>query len=164
MRTLLVAALVLSSSLALADITPEQAATVDREKQKALDDVAKKYGNKKPSEMTNDERRAKMADETEAVNKVLDKNGVSAKEYSKFEATASSADRQAAKASGAAQEKKEADDKAAADKAAKAAAEAKKAPAIVIEKDTDKKRGGPPSGNPAEMQKQLDEQRARSKK
>jgi hypothetical protein len=152
MRSLIVAALVFSSSLALADITPEKAATIEREKQKALDAVAKKYGNKKSSELTNDERRSKMADESSAVNKVLDKNGVSAKEYAKFEATASSADRQAAKAAGAAQEKKEADTKAAAEKAAKAEAEAKKAPDIIIEKDTDKRRG-PPSGNPAEMQR-----------
>ncbi len=138
MRSLFVAALVLSSSLAFAEVTPEKAASIERERQKALDDIAKKYGNKKPSELSNDERRAKMTEESEAMNKVLDKAGVSAKEYSKFEATASNGERQAAKAAGAAMEKKETDEKAA---AAKAAADAKKAPEIIIEKDTDKKNG-----------------------
>jgi FKBP-type peptidyl-prolyl cis-trans isomerase len=120
MRSLLIVAALTFAATAFAEITPEQAAKIDREKKKELDDIAKKYGNKKGSEMTNDERRSRMKEESEALNKVLDKNGATAKEYSKFEATASSSDRAAAKEKGAAMDKKEAADKQAADKAAAA--------------------------------------------
>jgi hypothetical protein len=119
MRSLLfIAALTFVATPAFAEITPEQAAKIDREKKKAMEDIDKKYGNKKGNELSNDERRAQTKERAEALEKVLDKNGATAKEYSKFEATASSADRAAAKEQGAAMDKKEAADKQAADKKA----------------------------------------------
>lgn len=114
---LFLAALVLSSSLAFADeLSPNQAATIERERKAALDEVNKKFGNKKPSELSNDERRQLISEQQQAVNKVYEKNGVTAKEFSKYEATASGSQRQAAKASGEAMDKeaKAADEKKAA--------------------------------------------------
>jgi hypothetical protein len=138
------AALVLSSSLAFADdLTPAKAATIQRQRKAALDEVNKKYGNKKPSELTNDERRALISEQNEAVGKVLDKNGVSAKEFSKYEATSSTQDRQAAKAQGEAMDAEE--KKAAEKKPAEAKGAAKNGTTvengIIIERGEDKVRG-----------------------
>lgn len=127
MNRLCAAVLAVSSLIAWADdVTPEQAAKVERDNKAAQEEISKKYGNKKSSELSADERREMIADQKAASAKVLEKNGVSAKDYARFEATASGSQREAAKASGAAldkkeAEKKEAEKKAAAEKVAKPA-------------------------------------------
>jgi hypothetical protein len=148
MKRLTAAMLALAAQLALADdITPEQAAKVERENKKAQEDVAKKYGNKKSSEMSADERREMIADQKAANAKVLEKNGVSAKDYARYEVTANGAQRDAAKASGAALDKKEADQKAAAEKAAAKPADG--SAGVVVEK------GLPPEEKPQDNRGEL---------
>lgn len=110
----------LLSLAAFAELTPEKAAEVARDRQKAIDAVAKKYGNKKSSELTPDERRQIIRDENDAVSKVLEQHGVGAKEFSRYEATASKDQRAAQKDRAAALDKKDADEKKAADAKKKA--------------------------------------------
>lgn len=120
MRSLLVLFCLASLTALAGELTPDQAAAVRRDRQKAIDDVAKKYGNKKSSELSAEERRQMIRDQNEAVGKVLEKHNVDAKELARWEASASSADRSAAKDKSAALDKQEADAKKAAE--AKAAA------------------------------------------
>ena len=119
-RILLLAVLLSGAVVAAGDLTPEKIAQTNRERQKALDEVAKKYGNRKSSELSSDERRQMIRDQDEAVAKVYEKNGVDAKELAKHEATGSSSERAAVREKTSALEKKEADDKKAAEAAAKA--------------------------------------------
>ncbi|MEW5742018.1 MAG: hypothetical protein AB1938_24095 [Myxococcota bacterium] len=57
-------------------IPVEQAAAIALDQRDAQAEVAKKYGNKKPSELTNEERAAMIRDQAAAEQKVLDKHGV----------------------------------------------------------------------------------------
>ncbi|GMU61606.1 MAG: hypothetical protein AMXMBFR34_33690 [Myxococcaceae bacterium] len=57
-------------------IPPDQAAAIALDSRSAQAEVAKKYGNKKPSELSNDERKQMIRDQAEAEQKVLDKHGV----------------------------------------------------------------------------------------
>jgi hypothetical protein len=118
LRAFALASLVIASTSFAEDLTPEKAAVVTRARQKALDEVAKKYGNRKANELTSDERRARMADEAAAVQRVLDANGIDARELARFEATANRGDQNALKAAEKALDEKEA--------AAKKSAEAQK--------------------------------------
>ena len=68
------------SSLA-ADLPDEQIASIRRDQKKAQDEVNTAHGNKKSSEMNTAERKQLIADQQEATRKVLDKHGVSAKDY-----------------------------------------------------------------------------------
>jgi len=58
-------------------IPPDEAAAIALDTREAQDEVAKKYGNKKPSELSNDERSQMIKDQAAAEKKVLDKHGVS---------------------------------------------------------------------------------------
>ena len=104
---LLSASLLAALPVFAADIDPARAAQIQSDKEKALADVQKKYGNKKPSELSNDERRQMAKDQAEAEQKALQKNGVSAKEWSRYEATQSRTDRAATEAAKADLKKKE---------------------------------------------------------
>ncbi len=64
-------------------IPAEKAAVVTREQQKAQADVGAKYGNKKSSELSPDERRQMVKDQSAADKAVLDKNGVDAKQWAR---------------------------------------------------------------------------------
>jgi hypothetical protein len=110
MRALTLMVSVLALPVLASDVDPDTAAQVGRDRQKALDEVAKKYGNKKSSELSGDERRARVKDEAEAVSRVLDKHGVSAKDMARYEAKSSPAERNARAAE---LEKKDADKRAA---------------------------------------------------
>jgi hypothetical protein len=90
--------LALIASLLLADLTPEQLAKVQHERDKALEEVKLKYGGKPSSELTQDERRDMIKDQREAESQVLEKNGVDAKEIARYEAKLSLDDRAATKA------------------------------------------------------------------
>lgn len=64
-------------------LAPERAAAIEREQQKAQAGVTAKYGNKKPSELSQDERRQMIRDQADADRKVLEKNGVDAKTWAR---------------------------------------------------------------------------------
>lgn len=82
MLRLLPLSLLLAASLAAAaDLSPAQKAKIHREQQKELEALDKKYGNRKPSELSNAERRALAQEQSEAEKKVLERNGVSQKEW-----------------------------------------------------------------------------------
>ena len=63
------------------EISPEKAATIERAETKAQAEVSKKFGDKKLSELTNEERQAMGKARTEAQQKVLEKEGVDAKTW-----------------------------------------------------------------------------------
>lgn len=65
------------------DLTPDQRAKLLNDQKKAGAAVEKKYGNKKPSELTPDERRALAKEKADAEREVLDKAGVDAKEFAR---------------------------------------------------------------------------------
>ncbi len=73
----------LSLSLVAGQLSVEQTANISRENDKAQAEVSKKYGNRKLTEMSPDERRSMMRDQAAAERKVLDQNGVSAAEWAK---------------------------------------------------------------------------------
>ena len=130
------------------DLTPAKRAKLQKEQQKAAEAVEKKYGNKKPSELSADERRSLMQEKAAAERAVLEKEGVDPKEFAR---------------SGMKQSREErADtDAAAKDLDAKEAATAKDAAAkkpgkkeIVIEKNG-KPADGAEVNEAAEMDKQM---------
>lgn len=102
-------------ALAADDLSPEKAAKVQKDRDKAMSDVAKKYGNKKSSELSQDERREMIRDQRAAETAVLDKNGVDPKEFARYEAKMSLNDRAATKAERERLDRKEQDDKKTAD-------------------------------------------------
>ena len=102
-------------ALAADDLSPEKAAKVQKDREKAMADVAKKYGNKKSSELSQDERREMIRDQRAAETAVLDKNGVDPKEFARYEAKMSLNDRAATKAERERLDRKEQDDKKAAE-------------------------------------------------
>jgi hypothetical protein len=115
MNRLVLAVVLLASTLALAgDLDPKKAAEIRRDREKAMADIDKKYGNKKLSKA---EMNAKAAEQNAAEAKVLDKHGVSAKDYGRYEAKSSKGDRAAAdKEAESPKQKDEAAAKAAANK------------------------------------------------
>ncbi len=110
-RTLALVLAVASTAAWAADLSPDKAAQVSRDRQKAMDEVNKKYGNKKSSELSSDERRQMIRDQNEAMSRVLDKNGVDAKDFARWEAKASGSDRAAAKEASDALDKRDEDAK-----------------------------------------------------
>ncbi len=109
-------ALLLAVAAAAEPISAERAATIERDQKKAQKAVAEKYGNKKPSELTQDERREMIREQLAADREVLEKHGISAKDWARHEISQSREERAEQKA---AAEKLEADEKAAAEKAEK---------------------------------------------
>jgi hypothetical protein len=76
----------ISLCLALAvdePLAPEKAAKIEREEQKAQAEVSAKYGNRKPTELSREERRALDKDLADASKAVLEKNGVDPKEWAR---------------------------------------------------------------------------------
>src|SRR4051794_35867187 len=111
------------------DLTPDKTAKIERDKTKAMEDIDKKYGNKKSSELTSDERRAQIADRAAAEQQVFDKNGVTAKGYTAYTSKMNKEDRAATKAADAKlQAKEKADAEAAAAAKKQAAAGPKEIP------------------------------------
>jgi hypothetical protein len=90
--------LALVASLLLAELSPEQLAKVQHERDKAMADVAKKYGGKQSSELSQDERREMIKEQRDAESRVLEKAGVDPKEIARYEARLSLDDRAATKA------------------------------------------------------------------
>ena len=75
--------LTLCLSLGAEPIAPEKSAVIVREQQKAQAEVAAKYGNKKSSELSREERAQMTKDLSAAEKAVLDKNGVDAKQWAR---------------------------------------------------------------------------------
>ncbi len=82
MRALFVSALLLAfSAFAGDELSPEQLGQIEHEQNKAAAEIDKKYGNKKPSELSQDERRQMIREKAAAEQSVLDKHGVDKKDY-----------------------------------------------------------------------------------
>lgn len=92
-RPLLAAMLCLFAPFASAELTLEELAAVRHEEQKAIDQVNAAHGNRKPSEMSGDERREMIRAQQEASSKVLERFGVGAKEYGRASANLSPEER-----------------------------------------------------------------------
>lgn len=107
-KALLLAALSLAAP-AFADdgLNPEKAAQIDRDTDKALKAVDKKFGNKKPSELTSDERRQVISERAAAEREVFEKHNVDAKAYTKYTSRQSKDERAATKQAGEQLEAKE---------------------------------------------------------
>jgi hypothetical protein len=83
-RHIVAAALLCWGTAALAEsIAPDKLAKIQAEQGAAQDRIRIKYGNRKPSEMERDERRQMLEDERKAAQEVLDKHGVTAKDYAR---------------------------------------------------------------------------------
>lgn len=106
------AALLLWGAAAHAEeLSPEQVGKIQQQEQEALDKVNAAHGNKKAADMDRDERRQFMEEQRQASKEVLEKNGVSAKDYARASSTMSRDDREragAAKASAKAESEKKA--------------------------------------------------------
>lgn len=74
----------LSLCLALgADEPPSREAVIEREQQKAQAAVNAKYGNKKPTELSPEEREQLDKDQADAHKAVLEKNGIDPKQWAR---------------------------------------------------------------------------------
>lgn len=147
MRTLLAAALLIAGvSFAADELTPQNMAKIQSEQKKASEAIDKKYGNKKPSELTPDERRAMQKEKGESERAVLDKHGVDPKSFAKAGAKMGREDRAANEAATQDLERQDAQAKTA------PAADSKKGgkKEIVIEKDG---KSSEPVNEAAEMDK-----------
>lgn len=69
-----------------AELTPEKVAQIRREESQALTKVDSEYGNRKLWELSSEERAQIIAKQEAASASVLEKHGVSAKEYARYEA------------------------------------------------------------------------------
>lgn len=118
---LLVASWLLVPGLSRADdLDAEQLAKIRREQAAAEKKVDAAHGNKKPSEMSNDERRQVIEEKRAANEAVMQKNGVSDKDYARQTARMGP---EGNKAVDAAEARQEAAEKAAREAAAKKQAE-----------------------------------------
>ncbi|MBL8917598.1 MAG: hypothetical protein JNJ54_01960 [Myxococcaceae bacterium] len=76
-------AVALCLELAPDEFDAERAATIEREQAKESAAINEKYGNKKSTELSREERSAMIRDQQAAEKKVLDKYGVSQKEWAR---------------------------------------------------------------------------------
>lgn len=108
MRTaVLIAALTLTQAALAEDLDPVEAAKIEREQKAAEAKVNKAHGDKQESEMSPDERRQVVDEQSKADLEVLQKHGVSDKEYSRYVAKESPEQREQHKAASKALEKQE---------------------------------------------------------
>ncbi|MHA7629750.1 hypothetical protein [Corallococcus sp. M7] len=96
-------------------LSPEKVAAIQRDEAAAQAKVNEEFGNRKPSEMSNAERGESIRAQQKEAAKVLEKHGVSAKDYATFTARMTPEDNQRA-----ANEAKRLEDKAKAEKEAEA--------------------------------------------
>jgi hypothetical protein len=113
MRSLFVSVLLLGfSAFAGDELSPEKLGQLEHEQNKAAAEVDKKYGNKKPSELSSDERREMIREKAAAEQAVLDKNGVDKKDYVHAQTRMNRDGREQAKRTTKDLEKKELEDEA----------------------------------------------------
>lgn len=100
-KALVLAALTLAvPAFAGDDLDPEKAAKIERDTEKALEKVDQKWGNKKPSQLTSDERKQVIADRAAAEREVFEKHNVDAKTYTKYTSRQTKEERAATKEAG----------------------------------------------------------------
>jgi hypothetical protein len=75
--------------------SPEEIAKIQVEQSKANAEIEKKYGGKKQSELSSDERKAMMQERATAEAAILDKHGVDAKSFARASAKQSKEERAA---------------------------------------------------------------------
>ena len=107
------------------ELTPEKIAAIRRDEQAAQARVNAAYGNRKPSELSNEERRQVIQDQQKAGLEVMEKHGVSDKAYSRQVARMGREEREAVKQ---AEKKLEAEELAAREAARKKAEQAQNPP------------------------------------
>ncbi|AGC46440.1 hypothetical protein MYSTI_05153 [Myxococcus stipitatus DSM 14675] len=102
--SMLVAALWILPGVAGADdggeLTPEKVEHIRRDEATALQKVDDEFGNRKSSEMSNEERGQAIRKTSAATAAVLEKHGVTAKEYERFTARMGQEGNERAKAEG----------------------------------------------------------------
>jgi len=79
-------ALLGASQASAEDLTPETAAQIRRDQKKADERILKAHGNKKPQEMSKEERQDYFRERAEAHREVLGKHGVEDKDFARHEA------------------------------------------------------------------------------
>jgi hypothetical protein len=67
--------------LAVAGLTPPEIAAIERDQARAQAEVEKRYGDRKPGELSPEERRAKAQEEAQAQRRVLEQHGVEPHEW-----------------------------------------------------------------------------------
>jgi hypothetical protein len=77
------------------ELTPEKIAAIRRDEQAAQAKVDAAYGNRKPSEMSSEERQKAIQDQQSAGLAVMEKHGVSDKDYARRVARLSPEEREA---------------------------------------------------------------------
>lgn len=102
--SMLVAALLVLPGVAGADeggeLTPEKVAHIRQDEADALQKVDDEFGNRKSSEMSNEERGQAIRKNSAATAAVLEKHGVTAKEYERYTARMGQEGNERAKAEG----------------------------------------------------------------
>jgi hypothetical protein len=84
LSVLLLSTWLITPNLAFAEeLSPEQLASIRRAEKAAVDKVNAAHGNKKSSELSASERRQMIREQQEAVQKVMEEHGVSAKDYAR---------------------------------------------------------------------------------
>ena len=156
MRPLLLASMLAALLAHAEDMPPEKRAALAHDQQKASDAVDKKYGNKKPSELSADERKSMMKEKAGAQREVLEKAGVDPKEFARSGSKLGREEKASTDAAGKALDAKDA---AAAKEAGAPKAAGKKE--IVIEKNG--KTADPEVNEAAEMDKKLNQPKQKSK-
>ncbi|AKF86517.1 hypothetical protein SAMN05443572_105606 [Myxococcus fulvus] len=68
------------------EMTPEKVAHIRRDEAAAMKQVDEEFGNRKPSEMSNEERGQASRKQAAVTASVMEKHGVTAKEYERFTA------------------------------------------------------------------------------
>ncbi len=109
MRTpLLLPALLLAlPAIAADDLTPAKVAKIGRDTEKAHQAIDKKYGNKKSSELSSEERKQVIHERAAAEREVLGKHNVEGKEYTRYTMRQTREERAATKQAAEALESKE---------------------------------------------------------
>ena len=112
-----IAALGLATPAPADELSPEKLAAIQHDEEKALAKVGKAHGDRKPAEMSPEERREVMGEEQAAKHEVLEKHDVGVKEYVTRGARLSREEKaQVETAKKAIQAREEADQRAAAEK------------------------------------------------
>ena len=105
--TALLALLLCVAAHAADDLNPQNIAKIQSEQSKAAAAIDKKYGNKKASELSADERRSMQSEKAAAEREVLEKHGTDVKSFARASSKLSREDRAATDAAAKDLEKKD---------------------------------------------------------
>jgi hypothetical protein len=98
-RIALFVALMVATSLAHAvDLSPEVVAKIQLEERAAVLRVERAHGNKSPSELSPEERKEIIQEQEAAVSDLYERHGVTAKDFARYTAKMSTAEREAVQA------------------------------------------------------------------